>query len=71
MAIRDIKACPFCGSYAKLRRKNRTIINGQTVRNTFIYCPVCDARGTRILYNDFETSEEAEQEAKNMWNRRK
>ena len=71
MAIKDIKKCPFCGSYAKLRKKNRTVINGQTVRNTYIYCPICDSRGGRVLYKDFDTSDEAEQEAKNLWNRRK
>lgn len=68
---REIKNCPFCGSNRiKLRRKNRTIIKGIEKRNTFCYCTVCDSRGTRVLYEDFEHHIDAENKAIEMWNRR-
>lgn len=68
---RNISDCPFCGSdKVKLRQKNRTVINGVEKRNTFCYCTICDSRGTRILYDDFEHHIEAENKAIEMWNRR-
>lgn len=70
MSNRLLRECPFCGSKAKLRRKNRTIIGGVVVRNTYVYCPMCDSRGGRILYNDFDSNVEAESEAIKLWNRR-
>lgn len=70
MPRHSLKKCPLCGSYMKLRRRNRTIINGKQERNTFCYCKTCDLRGPRVLYKDYETSEEAEQKAINLMNRR-
>lgn len=63
-----MKCCPMCGSQPRQRKKNRTVIQGKTVRNTFIYCERCDVRGPRILYDDYETSELAETEAVKRWN---
>jgi Lar family restriction alleviation protein len=69
--LRNLKNCPFCGStMVKLRKKNRTVINGNTERNTYCYCTVCDVRGTRILYRDYEFPKEAEDKAIELWNRR-
>ena len=62
--------CPSCGASAKIRVKNRTIINGETTRNCYVYCPECDFRGPRVLYSDFELPQEAHIEAINRWNRR-
>lgn len=70
MGDRSLLRCPMCGGYPKIRRKNRTVIGGVEKRNTYIYCPICDVRGTRILYEDYATYEEAENKAKEMWNRR-
>lgn len=71
MPNKNLLKCPFCGAYAKLRRKNRTTIGGETFRNTFVYCPTCDGRGSRVLYRDFEDAESAENHAIELWNRRK
>ena len=66
-----LKPCPFCGGYAKLRTANRTIIKGETVRNCYVYCKTCDARGTRFLEgNTPETHTKARQNAINAWNNR-
>ena len=70
MSKLEINNCPSCGAKAKLRVKNRTIINGETTRNCYVYCPNCDFRGPRILYTDFEYSQDAHVEAVNRWNRR-
>ena len=68
---REIKNCPFCGSdKVKLRRKNRTVIKKETKRNTYCYCTVCDSRSGRILYDNYETNDEAETKAIELWNRR-
>lgn len=70
MGDKNLLKCPMCGARPKLRRKNRTIIGGVQKRNTFMYCPICDTRGPRILYEDYEDQEEAEDKAKELWNRR-
>lgn len=70
MGDRSLLRCPMCGGAPKIRRKNRTVIGGVEKRNTFVYCPVCDVRGTRILYDDYETYLDAEYKAKELWNRR-
>lgn len=65
-----IRRCPLCGGPARLKKKNRTIIQGQTTRNCYVYCPDCDIRGPRILYSDYETPYIAHEEAIERWNRR-
>lgn len=68
---RNISVCPFCGSNkVKIRKKNRTVIGGVEKRNTFCYCTICDSRGARVLYEDFEHQLEAEEKAIELWNRR-
>lgn len=70
MPDRRLLKCPFCNGMPKLRRKNRTIINGETKRNCYVYCSTCDSRGTRFIYDDFATTEETHQKAIDAWNRR-
>lgn len=70
MSDKRISSCPFCGGYAKLRRKNRTMVNGLVVRNTYVYCPTCDCRGGRVLYKECENYNLAEEKAIDVWNRR-
>ena len=65
-----ILPCPSCGGNGKLKVKNRTIINGEKVRNCYIYCPTCDFRGPRFLYKDFDSSFSAHEAAINAWNKR-
>lgn len=65
-----IDKCPHCGSYARIRRQNRTVVKGKQCRNCYVYCPECDARGARILYDLFTTSSDAEEVAIAMWNQR-
>ena len=70
MELPYIDKCPLCGSMARLRRKNRTVVDGEQVRNCYVYCPECDARGPRILYKYFTVSSDAEEVAISMWNQR-
>lgn len=68
----ELMSCPFCGSdKVKLRRNNRTVINGETERNTYCYCTVCDCRSGRILYKDYNEKQDAENMAITIWNRRR
>lgn len=62
-----IKSCPFCGGNARLKRKNRTVIGSAIKRNTYVYCPNCDVRGKRFLYEDYK---DAEQRGIEAWNER-
>lgn len=66
----ELKYCPMCGKRARLKRKSKTIIKGETLRNTFVYCPSCDVRGPRVLYRDFDNYNLAETKAADLWNKR-
>lgn len=70
MARYSIEKCPSCGGPGKLREKNRTVINGNTVRNCYVFCKRCDFRGPRVLYQDYSESHMAEMVAIEKWNRR-
>ena len=66
----NICTCPSCGSIARLREKNRTVIHGEQTRNCYVYCTECDFRGPRVLYSDYPTTQDAHQAAIAKWNRR-
>lgn len=66
-----LKPCPFCGGEAKLRKKNRTIIEGNTRRNCYVYCLRCGARGTRYIEGSTEQEHmQARKMALLAWNER-
>lgn len=65
-----LKKCPFCGGYGKLAERSRTVVKGETVRNTYVRCVRCDARGERFLYREFDSSHDAHMAAIEAWNRR-
>lgn len=67
---RDLEPCPFCEGEAHLERKSRTVVQGVTVRHTYVRCLKCGSRGSRFLYRDFATCKEAEGKAVEAWNRR-
>lgn len=66
----NLLPCPFCGGEAKLRKKNRTIINGTTRRNCYVYCLDCDARAERFVYEDFAEPRYFHDRAIEAWNSR-
>ena len=65
----QLKSCPFCGGKGHLRKKNRTMIDGKTRKNCYVYCVECDARGKRYLEDELN-SREAREKAIEAWNRR-
>lgn len=66
----NVNTCPSCGGPGKIKEKNRTIIKGETLRNCYVYCPNCDFRGPRVLYQDYSEPHLAELAAVDKWNRR-
>ena len=66
----ELKPCPFCGGHARLARHSKTIFAGETHRNTYVYCSVCQSRGQRFLYQEFAAPLEAHQAAIDAWNGR-
>lgn len=69
----EIKNCPFCGGYAKLEGKSKTIIKGELRYVTYVRCVVCDGRSRRVLMDcdDFEHGVVgARLEAVEAWNTR-
>lgn len=63
-----IENCPLCGGYAKLEKKSKTFINGETKYIAYVRCIRCDCRGPRhVLGND---PYEARNSAVLEWNRR-
>lgn len=66
----ELKECPFCGGQAKLRKKNRTIIDRETKRNCYVYCLNCDARAERFVYDDSHEAGYFHQKAVDAWNTR-
>lgn len=62
-----LKSCPFCGGYARLERRSKTVVNGERAFNTYVRCTVCDARGARFLLQDFPCSSEAHKAATKAW----
>lgn len=68
--MKELKKCPFCGGEAKLRKKNRTIINGETKRNCYVHCCDCDARAERFVYYDYAEPRYFHEKAIEAWNQR-
>lgn len=67
----DLKPCPFCGGEPRLIIQNRTVIKGIVMRNCYVHCLNCDARGERFLEGETVAEhKEARQKAKDAWNRR-
>lgn len=62
-----LRACPFCGGYAKLERRSKTVVNGEKTFNTYVRCTACDARGARFLLQDFPTTADAHRAAVDAW----
>lgn len=65
-----LRACPFCGGYAKLERHSKTVVRGETARTSYVRCTVCDARGARFLHQEFLTPSDAFAAAVDAWNGR-
>ena len=66
-----LKPCPFCGGKPKLIIQNRTVIKGTVVRNCYVHCLNCDARGSRFLEGETaETHKIARESARLAWNAR-
>ena len=70
METHELIPCPFCKGKAHLERKSKTVVQGVTVRHTYVRCLVCGSRGSRFLYRDFFPYRLAEEAAKEAWNRR-
>ena len=66
----NIKRCPFCGGYALLERHSKTVVNGKPEKCCYIRCTKCDARGSRFIYSEFESTITAHKMAKINWNKR-
>lgn len=69
--IKGIKPCPFCGRMAKLRKRSKTIINGEQRYTCYVSCTGCDARGERFLLSENkDVKRRARENAIKAWNRR-
>ena len=69
----DIKNCPFCGGFAKLEGKSKTMIKGELKYVTYVRCTLCDSRGKRVLlnYDNYDDGVAgARLEAVRSWNER-
>lgn len=65
----NIKPCPFCGGYAKLEPRSKTVIHGKPTYVTYVRCVNCDARGNRVILIDDDRHSSRELAIK-YWNRR-
>ncbi len=67
----ELMPCPFCGGEPRLIIQNRTVIKGIVMRNCYVHCLNCDARGERFLEGEtIEEHKAARYAAKAAWNRR-
>ena len=65
-----LKPCPFCGGEAEFCRKPIKT-NGGWCDAVYVWCPTCEARSNRVLYNAKVHQNDGEYiEAAEAWNRR-
>lgn len=69
---RELKPCPFCGSYKLKFEKKATKYKGCKAYVAYIRCNSCHARGGTVtnLTIPYAIKEDVEREAYNRWNRR-
>ncbi len=66
----EIKNCPFCGGFAKLESKSKTIIDGELAYVTYVRCVKCCAHGRRFRLWDGKDPRVIRKKAIDAWNRR-
>ena len=70
MEYRDVKSCPLCGGYSRLRPKSKTIVQQEQRLTCYVECVVCHCRGPRFLLDEFESPSVARDKAVGAWNTR-
>lgn len=70
--IKELKSCPFCGSYKLKLEKKATKYKGRKAYVASIRCNSCHARGGTVtnLTIPYAINEDVEREAYSRWNRR-
>lgn len=80
--IKELKSCPFCGSYKLKLEKKATKNKRYKAYVAFIQCNSCYARGGAVMYRTipyainedieipYAINEDIEREAYSRWNRR-
>ena len=70
--IKELKSCPFCGSYKLKLEKKATKYKGRKAYVVSIRCNSCHARGGTVtnLTIPYAIKEDVEREAYSRWNRR-
>lgn len=70
--IKELKSCPFCGSYKLKLEKKATKNKRYKAYVAFIRCNSCYARGETVtnLTIPYAINEDVEREAYSRWNRR-
>lgn len=69
---KELKPCPFCGSYKLKLEKKATKYKGYKAYVASIRCNSCHARGGTVtnLTIPYAINEDVEREAYSIWNRR-
>lgn len=65
--------CPYCGGEPMLERSFRAFVDGKSTKVAFVRCTNCNARSGRVNLSDYghtSNSNEAENKAIELWNRR-